>query len=104
MVSHKLPPDMIGEACAAEFPDGSDSRFVSSRRAFLGTATGMAAVLLVVNQVYGRIFAVHKAKAAASGETVIDAATSDLACFAAEHWNPLMLEEFCQAHRRFKQS
>ncbi len=102
MVSHKLPPDITGEARVAEFPDESGGRFVSSRRAFLRTTTGMAAAFLAMNQVYGRIFKVHKAKAAASGETIIDEEPSDLACFAAEHWNPLMLEEFCDAHRRFK--
>ena len=102
MLSRKSPPDMTGEVPVAEFPDESGSRFVSSRREFLRTTTGMAVAFLAMNRVYGRIFKVHKAKAAASRETAIDEAPSDLSCFAAEHWNPLMIEEFCHARRRFK--
>ncbi len=86
----------------AKFSDEPGCRLGLSRRQFVRTASGMAVTILSMNQVYGRIFEVHKAKAVASGQSVLDDGPSDLACFAAEHWNPSMLEDFYLAHRRCK--
>ncbi len=87
------------EARVANFGDG---RLGRSRREFLQAASGMAAVFLGINRVYGGFFEVHNAETAVSGQPVVDGAPSDLACFAAEHWNPSMLEEFCLEHKRIK--
>ena len=87
------------EARVANFGDG---RLGRSRREFLQAASGMAAVFLGINRVYGGFFEVHNAETAVSGQPVVDGAPSDLARFAAEHWNPLMLEELYFEQKRFK--
>ncbi len=86
----------------AKFGDESGYRLGRSRREFLQAASGMAAVFLGINRVYGRVFEDHKPEATASGQFIFDDAPSDLARFAAEHWNPLMLEEFYLDQKRFK--
>ena len=65
-------------------------------------ASGMAVIFLGINRVYGRAFEVHKPEATASGELSFDDAPLDRTRFAAELWNPLMFEEFCLDHKRFK--
>ncbi len=90
------------EARVANFGDESGYRLGRSRREFLQAASGMAAVFLGINQVYGRVFEDHKPEATASGQFIFDDAPSDLACFAAEHWNPLLLEELYFEQKRFK--
>ncbi len=87
------------EARVANFGDG---RLGRSRREFLQAASGMVAVFLGINRVYGGFFEVHNAETAVSGQPVVDGAPSDLARFAAEHWNPLMLEELYLGQKRFK--
>ena len=86
------------KARVAKFGDG---RLGRSRREFLQAASGMAAVFLGINRVYGGFFEVHTAETAVSGQPGAGA-PSDLACFATEHWNPLMLEELYFEQKRFK--
>ena len=90
------------EARIAKFGDGSGYRLGRSRREFLRAVPGMAAVFLGINRVYGGVFEVHKPEATASGQSICDDAPLDVARFAAEHWNPLMLEELYLRHKRFK--
>ena len=113
------------EARIAELADEYGHRLGLSRREFLKTASGMAAAFLAMNQVYGRIFEVGEAEAAEldaaaeraaslAGQFVFDdqvhfvrddythPAALDLGRFAAEHWNPSMLEELGLENRRFK--
>ena len=113
------------EARIAELADEYGHRLGLSRREFLKTASGMAAAFLAMNQVYGRIFEVGEAEAAEldaaaeraaslAGQFVFDDQVHfvrddythppplDLGRFAAEHWNPSMLEELGLEHRRFK--
>ncbi len=90
------------EARVAKFGDESSYRLGRSRREFLQAASGMAAVFLGINRVYGGFFEIHNAETAVSGQPGVDGAPSDLARFAAEHWNPLMLEELYFEQKRFK--
>ena len=87
------------EARVAKFGDESSYRLGRSRREFLRVTSGMAAAFLVVNRVYGRVFEVHNPEARVSG---FNNAPLDVARFAAEHWNPLMLEELYLQQKRFK--
>ena len=86
------------EARVANFGDG---RLGRSRREFLQAASGIAAAFLGINRVYGGFFEVHNAETAVSGQPVVDS-PSDLARFAAEHWNPLLFEELYLGQKRFK--
>ncbi len=113
------------EARIAELADHYGGKLGLSRRDFLKTASGMAAAFLAMNQVYGPLFDVPEAEAAdldASAERANSLASQfvlddqvhfvrddytqsvplDLGRYAAEHWNPSMLEELGLEHRRFK--
>ncbi len=90
------------ETRVARFSDESGYRLGRSRREFLRAASGIAAVFLGVNRVYGRVFEVRKPEPTASGQFISDDAPLDVARFAAEHWNPLMLEELYLEQKRFK--
>ena len=87
------------EARVAKFGDESSYRLGRSRREFLRVTSGMAAAFLVVNRVYGRVFEVHNPEVTVPE---FNDAPLDVARFAAEHWNPLMLEELYLGHKRFK--
>ena len=84
----------------ADYPLSPDTDSGRSRREFLRAVSGMAAAFLGINRVYGRIFEVLKPEA--SREFVFDDAHLDLTRFAAEHWNPLMLEELYLDQKRFE--
>jgi hypothetical protein len=90
------------EARVAKFGDGSGYRLEQTRRQFLWTASGIAAAFLGINRVYERVFEIHNPQAVAPGQLVLDDTPLDLTRFAAEHWNPLMLEELYFKQERFK--
>ncbi len=87
------------KARVANFGAKSGYRHGRSRREFLRVTSGMAGTFLVVNRVYGRVFEVHNPEVTVPG---FNEAPLDVARFAAEHWNPLMLEELYLGHKRFK--
>ena len=90
------------ETRVAKFGDESGYRIGRSRREFLQTASGMTAAFFGINRVCGRFFEDHEPEATASGQFVFDDAPLDVARFAAEHWNPAMLEELYLEQKRFK--
>ena len=108
-----------------ELADAYAGKLGLSRREFLKTASGMAAAFLAMNQVYGSLFDVREAEAAdldaaaeraaaLSSQFVLDdqvhfvrddyehSVPLDLGRYAAEHWNPSMLDDLNIEHYRFK--
>ncbi len=113
------------ESRIADLADSYRRRTGMNRREFLKTASGLATAFLAMNQVYGRLFEVGVAEArdlevaadraaGFAGQYIFDdqvhfvrddythRAPLGLGGFAAEHWNPGMLEEMGVEHRRFK--
>ncbi len=113
------------EARIIELADAYAGKLGLSRREFLKTASGMAAAFLAMNQVYGSLFDVREAEAAdldaaaeraaaLSSQFVLDdqvhfvrddyehSVPLDLGRYAAEHWNPSMLDDLNIEHYRFK--
>jgi predicted TIM-barrel fold metal-dependent hydrolase len=113
------------EARTIELADAYAGKLGLSRREFLKTASGMAAAFLAMNQVYGSLFDVREAEAAdldaateraaaLSSQFVLDDQVHfvrddyehqvplDLGRYAAEHWNPSMLDDLNIEHYRFK--
>ena len=104
------------EARIVGFADAYGRKFGMSRRKFLQSASGMASAFLAMNEVYGQLFEVAEVEAsereaaieraeALSGKFVFDDQVHfvrddyrdetilNLGRFAAEHWNPAMLED-----------
>ena len=113
------------EARITELCDVYGKKTGMDRRQFLKTASGMTAAFLAMNEVYGPIFAVSEAEAAEpdaaaeraatlAGQFIFDnqlhfvredyqnAGLLGLGQFAAEHWNPSMLDEVGLELRRYQ--
>jgi len=96
-----------------------------NRRQFLASSAGMAAAFLAMNEVFGSVFAVTRAEAAApgvageraaglAGQFIVDVQTHfvrddfkqegllDLAKFARQHWNPALAGENSLARYKFE--
>ncbi len=96
-----------------------------SRRRFLASSAGMAAAFLAMNDVFGPVFDVSRAEAAApgvaeeraaalAGQFIVDVQTHfvrddfkqegllDLAKFARQHWNPALVGENSLARFKFE--
>jgi predicted TIM-barrel fold metal-dependent hydrolase len=96
-----------------------------SRRQFLASSAGMAAAFLAMNEVFGSVFDVSRAEAAApgvaderaaalTGQFIVDVQTHfvrddfkqegllDLAKFARQHWNPALVSENSLARFKFE--
>ena len=104
------------EARIAELADASGRRLGVDRRRFLRTACGMATAFVAMNDVYGPLFSIDRAEAAQPDAATSRAAglarqfvfddqlhfvrddypwegLSDLAKYAAAHWNPAMRQD-----------
>ena len=104
------------EARIVELADGYGRKLGMSRRKFLQSASGMAAAFLAMNEVYGNLFEVAEVEASESeaaleraetlsGQFIFDDQVHfvrddykndtilNLGRFAAEHWNPAMLDD-----------
>ncbi len=104
------------EARVKELADELAPRHGMSRRRFLASSAGMAAAFLAINDVFGRVFEVSRAEAAApgaaderaralAGQFIFDDQTHfvrddfnqpgllDLAKYAKQHWNPALVGE-----------
>ena len=113
------------EARITALSDVYSKKMGMDRREFLKTASGMAAAFLAMNEVYGPIFSVAQAEVAESGAAADRAAALagqfifdnqlhfvrddyqnpgllGLGQFAAEHWNPAMLDEVGLELRRYQ--
>ena len=113
------------EARLKELADDLGRRRGMNRRQFLASSAGMAAAFLALNDVFGRIFDVSRAEAAApgvadqrasalAGQFIIDAQTHfvrddfkqdgllGLAKFAKQHWNPVLVGENDLARFKFE--
>ena len=96
-----------------------------SRRHFLATSAGMASAFLAMNEVFGPLFDVSRAEAAApgvaddraaglAGQFIVDVQTHfvrddfkqegllDLAKYARQHWNPALVGENSLARYKFE--
>jgi predicted TIM-barrel fold metal-dependent hydrolase len=112
------------EARVKEMADSLSRRHGMSRRQFLASSAGMAAGFLAMNEVFGAVFDVSHAEAAApgvadqraralSGQFIIDDQTHfvrddfkqegllDLAKYAKAHWNPALVGENTLARYKF---
>ena len=113
------------EARIADYADAYGRKFGMSRRTFLQSASGMASAFLAMKEVYGKLFEVAEVEAsepaaaseraeALSGQFVFDDQVHfvrddykdegilNLGRFAAEHWNPAMLEDLGMELLRYK--
>ena len=113
------------EARVVQLADTYGPKLGMSRREFLRSTCGMAAAFLAMNQVYGRLFDVGEIEAAEpeatgeranalSGQFIFDDqvhfvrddythdAILNLGRFAAQHWNPSMLEDLDIEMLRYK--
>src|SRR6516225_2412998 len=109
----QTPQQRRVEARIAELAEVNGRSLGMDRRRFLRTASGLATAFVAMNEVYGRLFDVERAEAAQpdaasaraaglSGQFVFDdqlhfvrddykwEGISDLAKYAAAHWNPAM--------------
>src|SRR6266508_6072399 len=112
------------EARVKELADELAPRHGMSRRRFLASSAGMAAAFLAMNDVFGRLFEVSRAEAAApgaaderaralAGQFIFDDQTHfvrddfkqegllDLAKYAKQHWNPALVGENTLARFKF---
>jgi uncharacterized protein len=113
------------EARVKELADELGPRHGMSRRQFLTTSAGMAAAFLAMNEVFGPLFEVSRAEAAApgvaveraaamAGQFIVDVQTHfvrddfkqegllDLAKYARQHWNPALVGENSLARFKFE--
>jgi len=113
------------EARVKALADELGPRHGLSRRQFLTTSAGMAAAFLAMNEVFGPLFEVSRAEAAApgvaveraaamAGQFIIDVQTHfvrddfkqdgllDLAKYARQHWNPALVGENSLARFKFE--
>src|SRR5438552_18315276 len=113
------------QARIVELADANGKRLRLGRRAFLKSASGMAAAFLAMNEVYGPLFGVSEAEAAdpdaaaeraakLSRQLIFDDQVHfvrddykhptilNLGRFAAKHWNPKMLKDQGLALGRYK--
>jgi predicted TIM-barrel fold metal-dependent hydrolase len=121
----QTPEQRRVEARVVALADELAARHGLTRRRFLASSAGMAAAFLAMNDVFGPVFEVRRAEAAAPGvadqraqalakQPIVDVQTHfvrddfnqagllDLAKYAKQHWNPALAGESSLARFKFE--